>query len=80
MKRLLTLTSALVALASSKAAMAEYGLNMTQGITEVSKDIYDLHMMVFWVCVVIGIVVFGAMFYAIIAHRKSTGHKAAHFH
>ena len=80
MKRLLTLTSALVALVSSKAALAEYGLNMTQGITEVSKDIYDLHMMVFWVCVVIGIVVFGAMFYSIIAHRKSTGHKAAHFH
>ena len=80
MKRLLTLTSALVALVSSKAAMAEYGLNMTQGITEVSKDIYDLHMMVFWVCVVIGIVVFGAMFYSIVAHRKSKGHKAAHFH
>jgi cytochrome c oxidase subunit 2 len=80
MKRLLTLTSALIALLCSKAAMAEYGLNMTQGITEVSKDIYDLHMMVFWVCVVIGIVVFGAMFYSIVAHRKSKGHKAAHFH
>ena len=80
MKRLLTLTSALAALVSSKAALAEYGLNMTQGITEVSQDIYDLHMMVFWVCVVIGVVVFGAMFYAIIVHRKSKGHKAAHFH
>ena len=80
MKRLLTLTSALIALVSSKAALAEYELNMTQGITEVSKDIYDLHMMVFWVCVVIGIVVFGAMFYSIIVHRKSKGHKSAHFH
>jgi len=80
MKRLLTLTSALVALVSSKAALAEYGLNMTQGVTDVSQDIYDLHMMVFWVCVVIGAVVFGVMIYSIFAHRKSAGHKAAHFH
>jgi len=80
MKGLLRLTSALVALVSSKAALAEYELNMTQGITEVSKDIYDLHMMVFWVCVVIGAVVFGAMIYSIFAHRKSKGHQAAHFH
>ena len=80
MKLLLTLTSAITALLSSKSVLAEYGLNMTQGITDISKDIYGLHMMVFWVCVAIGVVVFGAMFYSIIAHRKSKGAKAAHFH
>ena len=80
MKLLLTLAGAITALLSSKSVLAEYGLNMTQGITDISKDIYGLHMMVFWVCVVIGVVVFGAMFYSIIAHRKSKGAKAAHFH
>jgi cytochrome c oxidase subunit 2 len=80
MKLLLTLAGAITALLSSKSALAEYGLNMTQGITDISKDIYGLHMMVFWVCVAIGVVVFGAMFYSIIAHRKSKGAKASHFH
>ena len=80
MKLLLTLISAITVLLSSKSVLAEYGLNMTQGITDISKDIYGLHMMVFWVCVAIGVVVFGAMFYSIIAHRKSKGAKAAHFH
>ena len=61
MKLLLTLAGAITALLSSKSVLAEYGLNMTQGITDISKDIYDLHMMVFWVCVAIGVVVFGAI-------------------
>jgi len=80
MKQFLTLTGAIAALMSSRAAIAEYGLNMTKGVSTISGDIYSLHMMVFWVCVVIGVVVFGAMLYSIITHRKSKGVKAAHFH
>jgi len=80
MKQLLTLTGAITALISSRAAIAEYGLNMTKGVSTISGDIYGLHMMVFWVCFVIGVVVFGAMFYSIINHRKAKGVKAAHFH
>jgi len=80
MKQLLTLTGAIAALMSSRAAIAEYGLNMTKGVSTISGDIYSLHMMVFWVCVAIGVVVFGAMLYSIITHRKSKGVKAAHFH
>ena len=80
MKLLLTITGAITALIGSKSALAEYTLNMTKGITDISQDIYWLHMMAFWVCVGIGFVVFGAMFYSIIAHRKSKGAKAAHFH
>jgi cytochrome c oxidase subunit II len=48
-------------------------LNMTQGVTAMSRRIYDLHMTIFWICVAIGIVVFGAMIYSIINFRKSKG-------
>jgi cytochrome c oxidase subunit 2 len=59
--------------AGSFNAFAEYGLNMTEGVTSISRDIYGLHMMVFWVSVVIAIVVFGAMFYSLYTHRQSKG-------
>jgi cytochrome c oxidase subunit 2 len=55
-------------------------INLRKGVTEVSRTIYDLHMMVFWICVVIGIGVFSVMFYSIYKHRKSKGHVAAQFH
>ncbi len=62
-------------------AHADWGLlNMREGVTETSKSVYDLHMIIFWVCCVIGIVVFGAMIYSIINHRKSKGAVAAQFH
>lgn len=61
-------------------ALADWEVNMTQGVTELSKEIYGLHMLAFWVCVGIGVVVFGAMIYSIIYHRKDKGHKAATFH
>lgn len=67
-------------LAASGSVHAEMALNLTSGVTPVSQDIYHLHMIVFWLCVVIGIGVFGAMFYSIIFHRKSRGSKAADFH
>ena len=59
---------------------AEYGLNMPRGVTEVSQSVYDLHMTIFWICVVIGVVVFGVMFYSIFKHRKSKGAVATPFH
>jgi cytochrome c oxidase subunit 2 len=55
-------------------------VNMSPGVTEVGQSIYDLHMVIFWVCVVIGVVVFGVMFYSIFAHRKSRGVTPATFH
>ncbi|TAN67205.1 MAG: cytochrome c oxidase subunit II [Methylobacter sp.] len=61
-------------------AQAEYTLNLMKGVTKVSNDIYDLHMLILWVCVFIGIGVFGTMFYSIYHHRKSKGHQAAQFH
>jgi cytochrome c oxidase subunit 2 len=64
----------------SAGAYAEYGLNMPKGVTSVSQDVYDLHMLIFWICVVIGIGVFGVMFWSIYHHRKSRGAVAAQFH
>ncbi len=61
-------------------ASAEYGLNMPEGVTDVSQSVYDLHMTIFWICVAIGVVVFGVMFYSIFKHRKSKGAVAAKFH
>lgn len=55
-------------------------MNMHRGVTPISKDMYHLHMTAIFVCACIGIVVFGVMFYALIYHRKSRGHKAATFH
>ncbi|MBA6224325.1 cytochrome c oxidase subunit II [Colwellia sp. MB02u-18] len=55
-------------------------LNLTKGVTEVSRDVYDLHMLVLYICTGIGIVVFGAMFWSMVFHRKSKGFKPATFH
>jgi len=55
-------------------------LNMAPGVTEIGKEIYDLHMIILGICVVIGIGVFGVMFYSIIYHRKSRGVTPATFH
>jgi len=63
----------------STLASAEYGLNLPKGVSDYSVQVYDMHMMVLWICVVIGIGVFGAMFYSIFAHRKSKGIEPAKF-
>ena len=58
----------------------EWGWNMPRGVTPLSRDIYDLHMTIFWICVVIGVVVFGVMIYSLVMHRKARGVKPAEFH
>ncbi|SFN18265.1 cytochrome c oxidase subunit II [Dokdonella immobilis] len=52
-------------------------LNMTRGATETSAQVHDIHMIMFWICVVIGVVVFGVMFVAMFRFRKSRGAVAA---
>jgi cytochrome c oxidase subunit 2 len=54
--------------------------NMPVGVTELGAQIYDLHMIVLWICVVIGVAVFGVMFYSIFTHRKDKGYEAKQFH
>ena len=69
----------ILSLLLSGVASAQSSLNLTQGVTEFSQVVYDLHMTVMWICIVIGVIVFGAMFYSMFAHRKSKGVKAAQF-
>ena len=64
----------------STSALADKAVNMPKGVTQLSDEIYDLHMLIFWVCVGIGVVVFGAMIYSIIYHRKSNHPSPASFH
>ena len=59
---------------------AEYGLNFPKPVTAIAQEVYSLHMLIMMVCVAIGSVVFGAMFWSIVMHRKSRGAKAAKFH
>ena len=61
-------------------AQAAWDVNMRSGATDVSRSVFDLHMTIFWICVVIGVVVFGVMFYSLFRFRHSKGAKAAHFH
>ena len=69
----------LLGLICASAANADWALNMPRGITELSAETYDLHMLVFWVCVWIGVAVFGVMIWSLIMHRKAAGAKAATF-
>ncbi len=73
-----TATSALAQTHSTSERAGE--LNLRQGVTDISGQVYDLHMLMFSICVAIAVVVFGAMFYSILKHRKSKGAKPAHFH
>ena len=57
-----------------------WGLNLPQGVTSLSRDVYDLHMLVFWIVCVIGIVVFAGIGYSVWKFRKSRGAVAATWH
>ncbi|MGH8179325.1 MAG: cytochrome c oxidase subunit II [Steroidobacter sp.] len=63
----------------SAAALAAWDLNMPVGVTELSREIHGLHMLILWVCVIIAVVVFGAIIYSIIKFRHSQGAIAANF-
>lgn len=63
----------------SMQSWAEYQLDLRPGVTSFSQGAYGIHTLVMWICVVIGIIVFGAMIYSIIMHRKSRGAEAAKF-
>ncbi len=61
-------------LAMAAPAHADWSLvNMPRGVSTMSGEIYDLHMKVFWWCVLIGAIVFGWIIYSMVAFRKSKG-------
>jgi len=63
----------------ASAALADFTLNMPEGVTTSSRSIHDLHMLVLWTCAVIGAGVYGAMIFAIVKFRKSKGATPAKF-
>ena len=69
----------LLGLFLASTAHADWALNMPKGVTDLSLETYNLHMMVFWWCVAIGIVVFGVMIISLFRHRKSKGAEPASF-
>ena len=79
------ITATIVALAGtvlafSGPAHAEWAVNMPRGVTPISNEVYNLHMLIFGICVLIGVAVFGAIVWSIIRHRKSRGVTASQFH
>lgn len=65
---------------AQSAESARSDLNLRQGVTEISSQVYDLHMLMFYICIGIGVLVFGIMFISMFLHRKSRGVKPANFH
>ena len=79
-RRCSRLLMALVLGLSSPALLAAWDLNMREGITAISRETHSLHMLIFWICVAIGVVVYGVLVYSMIAYRKSKGAVPATFH
>lgn len=79
MRAAIRVASLLSLIFTSGQALADYQMNLSPGVTTFSQGAYEIHMLVLWICVAIGAVVFGAMIYSIFTHRKSKGAVAATF-
>ena len=70
---------AALAVGAAQADPVRWQLNLTPGVTDTARDIYDLHNITLGICVVMGVIVFGAMIWSMIHHRKSRGAVPAQF-
>jgi len=74
LNKLLAASTGAVAAVAALPARADWSLlNMPEGVSELSREIYDMHMLMLWICVVIAVFTFGAMIYAMVKFRKSKG-------
>jgi len=76
MSNLKSKLAGLAAVLAALPAHADSGwhlLNMPVGVSELSREIYGMHMIMLWICVVIAVFTFGAMIYALVKFRKSQG-------
>ena len=80
LKHLRALVALPAALLVSTAIRADYHVDILPPATSASREIYNLHFGILWVCVAIFVIVFGAMFWSVFKHRRSMGAKAAQFH
>jgi len=78
-KHALAAGAALTVLASAPALAGWTDVNLRQGVTEISREIYSLHMLTLWICVAIAVAVFSVMIYSIATFRKSKGAVPATF-
>jgi cytochrome c oxidase subunit 2 len=69
-----------LATGDSQGGPAVRQINLQAPVTKIAEDIYSLHNLMLGICLTIFVIVFGVMFYSIVNHRKSLGHKAATFH
>ena len=77
---LIYLSGAALMLGMGSASATDWPLNLRQGVTTTSQTVYDLHMLIFWICVVACVLVFAVLIYSIMTHRKSKGAVPATFH
>lgn len=68
------------AVVDSPGGPAVLALNLQTPVTQIAREIYSLHTLMLYICLVIFVAVFAVMFYSIVKHRKSKGHKSASFH
>lgn len=78
-KILLGLFSSALMLISAHASAA-WTLNMPVGVTDISRETYDLHMLITIICAFIAVVVYGVLIWSLVKYRKSKGAKSASFH
>ena len=79
-KKVILFLGVILNIAFAHNSYAAYQLNLRAPHSEIAHQIYDLHMLMVYVCLGIMVVVFGVMFYSIYKHRKSAGHEASQFH
>ena len=70
----------MISLYPSKVLSDWDALNMTEGVTQVSRDVFELHMLIFYICVAIGAVVFSVMFYSLFRYTKKRNPNPSTFH
>ena len=80
MRKFLLIAVSFTSLLLVSPAWADWALNMTEGVTPISHEVYDLHMKVLWIVTIIGVIVFGVIFWSIMHHRKDKGVVPAKFH
>jgi len=79
-KLIITTSAFFVAVFSNNLNADWFALNMTRGSTAVSEEVFELHMLIFWICVVIGVIVFGVMFYSMWKFTKKKNPEPSDFH
>ena len=77
---LIYLWGAALMLGMGSAAANDWPLNLRPGVTSISQKVFDLHMLIFWICVIACVLVFAVLIYSIMTHRKSKGAVPATFH